>query len=391
MKILHLLSNHKWTERSELVVDLACAQKSLGLNVRLVCGERAGTNPLDVAYHARQKGLDDIITLPEMGKHLRLSTTLQGARKIRDIILSKTPDVIHCHMLNAHLLVGLASKNLKPEPLLIRTIYNPDGLGRDLRSRWCHRRATHGFIVVSEKARLSALAQAIPERAIEVIAPGIDSKRFSPNRELKQNLASLPPDGCFVAGAVSRIRKARRLDVILETVNELHHSYPGLRLLLVGRGRPGAFEEVIETPALKMGIRDKVIDVGYCLGDDLVAAYRRMHVLLYAVPGTDKTCRTVREALACGVPVIAPKIGFLPELIENGKNGYLVALSPKNFATALKNLMDSPDTLKSLSRGALETAQKKFAMQTRAEKTFEFYQRLMKDDALRPGPQKSSS
>ncbi len=391
MKILHLLSNHKWTECSELAVDLACAQKSLGADVCLVCGKLEGTNPLDVAYHARQKGIDDIIALPEMSKHLRITTTLQGVKKIRDIILSKTPDVIHCHMLNAHLLTGLAIKNLKTRPLLIRTIYDPEGLGRDLRSRWCRRRATHGFIVVSEKARLSALAQNVPAGAVEVIAPGIDTNRFSPNRELKHSLALTPLEGCFAAGVVSRIRKARRLDVSLKAINELHCSYPGLRLLLVGRGRPGAFEKVIEAPALKMGIRDKIVDVGYCLGDDLVAAYRRMDVLLYAVPGTDKTCRTVREALACGVPVIASRIGFLPELIEDGKNGYLVDLSSNGFAAALKRLMDSPDTLKKLSRQALTKAQERFDLRTQAEKTFQFYKRLMKDDATGPVPQKSSS
>ncbi len=377
MKIIHLLSNWKWTERSELVIDLALSQHNIGEKVWLVCGQAPpenGSAP-DVSFCARQKGFNNIIVLPEMTKHLQLSSILRKGGNIREFIYDIKPDVIHCHMRNAHLLAGLAcGKN--NDFLWIRSVYNPDQLGHDFRSRWCYRNFTHGIIVVREKARQSALSQSFPSEKIKIIQPGVDLERFSPTRKLTGKTDFGPLQECFVAGVVSRIRKTRRLDIPLKALQILQDRYPRLRLLLVGHGRPGAFEKVIESPAAALGVRDKIIYAGYCRGDDLVAAYRHMRVLLYPMPGSDKTCRTVREALAAGLPVIAPDMGFLPELISNGQNGYLVDQSPEGFALTLEKLMNSPDTLKENSRQALVSAQKNFDLRLQAEKTVEFYTRL---------------
>lgn len=381
MKIFHLLSNWKWTERSELVVDLALSQSKLGEKVWLLCGQAPpenGSQP-DVAFYARQKGLHNIIILPEMTKHLRVFSAFRGAKKIREIISGIGPDIIHCHMRNAHLLAGLVFDKSN-DVIWIRSVYNPDHLKWDLRSRWCYRNFTQGLIVVREKVRQTALSRSFPLEKIEVIQPGIDLQRFSPFRKLIGRADLELPQDCFVAGVVSRIRKTRRLDIPLNVIHRLQDQYPRLRLLLVGRGRPGAFEKVIEKPAAKLGIRDKIIRAGYCRDDGLVSAYRHMQVLLYPMPGSDKTCRTVREALAAGVPVIAPDMGFLPELIRDGQNGYLVNQSPEGFALALKQLMDSPDTLEEISGQALVSTQERFNWRHLAEKSLQFYEGLRSDN-----------
>ncbi len=374
MKICHLLSNWKWTERSELVIDLALAQSNLGEKVWVVCGQAPpeSESKADVAFHARQKGINNIIALPEMTKHLKILHAFRGAKKLRKIISTIEPDVIHCHMRNAHLLAGLMSKKSN-NSIWVRSIYNPDQVDWDFRSRWCYRNFTHGLIMVREKVRQSALSRSFPLEKIEVIRPGVDLERFSPSRKLNAKTDFAALQGCFVAGVVTRIRKTRRLDIALNVLHRLQDQYPRLRLLLVGRGRPGAFEKVIEKPAAELGIRDKITRAGYCRDDDLVAAYRHMQVLLYPMPGSDKTCRTVREALAAGVPVIAPDMDFLPELIRNGRNGYLVHQSPEGFISALKKLMDSPDTLKKISRQALASAQKSFNWEHLAKKSIQFY------------------
>lgn len=384
MKILHFLSNWKWTERSELVADLALAQQRLGETVTLVCGQTPAANSgaSDVVTNSRQKGLTDVIALPEMSKHWNALHTLRSMKVIRRLVAEKQPDVIHCHMRNDHFLAGLAHRN-QPSPLLVRSAYHPEYLGRDWRSRWCYRRATAGLIVVGETVRKSAVASGVAPDKIVVVEPGVDLERFSPDRVLpEENAVSRLKDqldGCFVAGVVSRIRSTRRLDIPLEAIHRLHHEYPQLKLLLVGHGRPGAYEEVVEEPARHMGLSDIVVRAGYCRGDDLVAAYRRMHVLLYPMPGTDKTCRTVREALGCGTPVIAADMGFLPELVRDGKNGYLVDQDAAAFAGAMKNMLDSSEKQAALSQGALSLARERFFLPHQAETVLSFYKRIMKN------------
>jgi len=374
MKIIHLLSNWKWTERSELAIDLAVSQSRLGEDVWLVCGQAPPDigSVTDVSFNARQKGLDHVIELPEMTKHSRIFSIFRGGRKLRKIIDRVKPDVIHCHMRNAHLLAGLASERNDRIPC-VRSAYDPDQLGRDFRSRWCYRNYTRGIIVVTDKAGQSASSQSFPSGKVTVMQPGIDLERFSPARPLAGSKDFGISDDCFVAGIVSRIRQTRRIDIPLHVLERLSGRYPRLKLLIVGRGRPGAVEKVVERPADDLGVRDRILLAGYCAGDDLVAAFRHMQVLLYPMPGTDKTCRTVREALAAGVPVIAPDMGFLPELIQNGRNGYLVDQSPEGFASALRKLMDSPESLKEMSDGALASAQERFSWQHLAKESLEFY------------------
>jgi glycosyltransferase involved in cell wall biosynthesis len=168
------------------------------------------------------------------------------------------------------------------------------------------------------------------------------------------------------------------LDISLKAIHTLAKIHPQLQMLLVGRGREGAVEMVVETPAREMDILDKIVKAGYCEGDRLVAAYRAMDVLVYASPGSDKSCRTVREAMAAGIPVIAPAIGFLPELIEDHATGRLMALSGESLAKILDELIQDEVKLREMGINSLKTALTRFSPLLQAERTLNFYQELLK-------------
>lgn len=376
MKILHLLSNRRWTERSEPAVDLALAERALGAEVTFVCGRSPKRSEHDVAFYARRKGLDPVVVL-EMPKHFRLFPAFRDVGKLRKLMASFNSDVIHCHMPNAHLLGSMAGGRAKP-PFVVRSCYDPDGPKNDLRSRFLYRRCTDGLVVISEAAKNKAIRRyGFPSDAILVAEPGIDLDRFSRDREISGGREDFGlKQGQFVIGVVTRIRETRRIDVALTAVRALAEEFPGLRLLLVGRGRKNAVEKVVKKPSLEMGIADRVILAGYCHNDRLVAAYRAMDVLVYPVPGTDKSCRTVREAMASGVPVIAPGIGFLPELIENHVNGRFMDLSPGSLAYILSGLIMDRGKLEAMARHASETAKQRFSTALQAERTLSFYRKL---------------
>jgi spore coat protein SA len=135
---------------------------------------------------------------------------------------------------------------------------------------------------------------------------------------------------------------------------------------------------VVEKPARELGIRDKLTLAGYCSGDRLVAAFRAMDVLLYPIPGSDQSCRTVREAMAAGVPVVAPRIGFLPELVEDRVTGYLMNSASVELVLVLRELIQNRPELKQMGRRALERAVRRFPPALQAEKVLSFYQRLLR-------------
>jgi glycosyltransferase involved in cell wall biosynthesis len=378
LKILHLLSNWKWTEISEPAADLALAQKKLGAEVEFVCGHGRGKPPdRTVAYHARFKELGPVHVL-NMPKHFNIFSIFFDCIRLRPLLKRFQPTVIHCHKSNAHL-TGVLCRGAPKAPLIVRSSYDYAGPGQDILDKLLYKFGTDGLVVVNEKSRHAAIARnGFSSDCVQVAEPGIDLERFSPRRPISINrdFPGLKPDS-FVIGVVTRIRDSRRLDIPIKALSALAQAHPQLRMLLVGRGREGAVEAVVTKPAREMDIYDRIVMPGYCSGDHLVAAYRAMDVLVYPTPGSDKSCRTVREAMAAGIPVIAPVIGFLPELIEDNVTGRLMDLSWESLAKILEECIQDKAKLGEMGRQALECATRRFAPDLQARETLDFYRRLL--------------
>ncbi len=378
LKILHLLSNWKWTEISEPAVDLALAQKKLGADIEFVCGRGpADRSKRRVDYNARLKKLDPIHVL-EMPKHFRVLPACKDYANLRPLLKRFQPHVIHCHKSNAHLM-GFLSRGISKPPVIVRSCYDSDGPQQGFRSRLLYKLGTEGMVVINDQSKQVAIARnRLSPETVQVIEPGIDLDRFSPQRKISEDQHSfgVKPDS-FVIGVVSRIRDSRRLDIPLKAIEALAKVFPQLQLLLVGRGREGAVEMVVEKPAREMDILDRIVMAGYCEGDRLVAAYRAMDVLVYASPGSDKSCRTVREAMAAGIPVIAIGAGFLPELIEDRITGRLMELSWESLARILEELIQNEVKLREMGQRSLNTSIQRFSPMLQAERTLDFYQKLL--------------
>ena len=119
MVVLHLLSNWKWTERSEPSALLARAQQVAGLQVHFVCDRAPEGVEGTVPDRVRAMGLHVVpIGLP---KHLHIGTLRYSIRELREQIERLNPDVIHCHMPGAHIYAALACRRLKAA--LINKLY----------------------------------------------------------------------------------------------------------------------------------------------------------------------------------------------------------------------------------------------------------------------------
>ena len=115
----------------------------------------------------------------------------------------------------------------------------------------------------------------------------------------------------------------------------MRKEFPRVKFLLIGS--IGSYQKVLKEEIEKLGISDSVIFIGYRDGDySQVLALLDMEVFL--VPGSDGSCRAVLEALAMAKPVVSAKVGPIPEIMKNGREGILV---------------NNPDAIDSLARAII--------------------------------------
>ena len=179
-----------------------------------------------------------------------------------------------------------------------------------------------------------------------------------------------------VVGAVGRLCPSKGLEVLLRAAAILRPHHPELRILLVGdapRGSGHAAE--LSRLAAKLGLGGAVVFCGY-----VPEAERGMADLdVLAVCSAAEPCGLVSlEAMTRGVPVVATTTGGSPELVRDGREGYLVNPGdPTALAARLDRLLRDPELRSELGRRGQERVRRHFALAGMLDATEDLYHRLL--------------
>lgn len=169
-------------------------------------------------------------------------------------------------------------------------------------------------LVNSQAVRRELLARGLPVRRIEVLPNGVDPEVFRP-------AADWPSDGGYVL-FVGRLVAQKGVENLLRAFGAVLRRCPESRLVLAGDGE---LELYLGRVARHLGFPDRVQFVGWQTGAALVELYQRARVVV--IPSLYEPFGLVAlEAMACGRPVVASRIGGLEEVLGDGVEGYLVEL-----------------------------------------------------------------
>ncbi len=372
---LHLFANHKVTGPAELALETARALARTGqVRARFLSSTVSKTRHRDrwLQLLARERGVLEPVELDglRLAKHLSFSA-LKDVRRLTSYLDEHPHDIIHCHLPNDHLLAAWAVARTARRDPIVRTLYDGEAPPPSWRTRRTLGRAAAVICLSREAARGLREQHGLAAEKVHALDAPIDTARFDPARGVKAKRAALGiPDDAFCLGIVARMQTHRRFEVLLEAIKRARAEK--LRLLIVGRGTNQ--ETVAKGPVRDLGLEDRVVFSGYQAGEDYVATLACMDAKVVLVPGSDGSCRAVREALAMGVPVVAARRGILPELVKDGETGRVVEDEAEPLARAIDELASDRARLRALSVRAREDAVSRFSLETFARSLLAIYE-----------------
>ncbi len=237
------------------------------------------------------------------------------------------------------------------------------------------RRMTTGYLVNSNVIkRLLTEAENIPSEKIEVIYNGVETSVFSSKSEdmkLGSRRALGIPDGCPVVAIVANLRPIKAIDVFLRASAIVAARYSDARFLIAGEGPE---RENLAALVRESGIEDRVVFLGKRDDISAILSISSVGVLSSRSEGLSNA---IIEYMAMGLPVVCTDVGGNPELVEDGRNGFLVPASDHAaMAKAILRILDSPELMKKMGKESFKKARDMFGLDGYIRRTEEYYLRL---------------
>ena len=376
MKVLHLFSNAKWTGPAEPALNLCLALRDRGVDADFACTPDAGASINKVAETARDRGLEPILRF-HLSKHRHPVKNALDRGALAGLLRQARYDLVHCHLDNDHG-IALAPARKCGVPV-VRSSY--EGLGFEKTRRRRRLLAGTAGLIEPSMPALTHDEQAFgfPRERMRVIPNAVDVERFDPAREVPDARRWLGiPHDAFVVGIVARLQPHRHYEDFFRAVRLLADGHCNVHAIVVGRGT--RHEAVGTRPVRQLGLEDIVHFPGFVDGENYVGMLKAFDVNVLLVPGSDGTCRAVREAMAMAKPAVVANRGMLDEIVDDGVNGIVCDGSPKALADALAALAASRQYARRMGRSAREKAVGTFALPVQARAVEAFYETVLSSE-----------
>ena len=371
MKVLHLFSNWKFTGPADPAMVLATALRETGVEISFAAG-RTPAEDRGVMELARERGLPLLEGL-QLRKHGQPLPWIHDVRALRRRLRRREFDLVHCHLPNDHAIAATAARGTGVP--VVRSLYELEPPARR-RERAAARRSSALLPPTDGAAR--RLRALLPDRGIEIVTvpPALDRARFPSTTDRSVREAWEIGAEEFVLGVVARMQRHRRFPELIEGFRQVAVEDAGIHLVILGRGTHQV--AVAHEPAARSGVEERIHFPGYIDPTEYPRALGSFDALLFLVPGSDGTCRAMREAQARGIPVIVSRRGLLPELILPGESGLLLEEdSPEAIAAAIRELRRDPALRDRLAEGAARHASRTFDPAEAAARVREIYGRCL--------------
>jgi len=330
----------------------------LGIDTRVLC--RPGSRIDEVA---RSRGLS-VVNLP-----FRNSFHPPSLAALRSLIGRAPPDAILSHSGHDANNVAVAARLGANRPVLLRARTYQHGLPH----AWTYNRLFDRTLVPSDEMRRLLLAHPrIDPSRIQVLRPGIDFAAIAARAALPlpeaivQAVAGLPSRR-LVHAAMLRPEKGHLL--MLDVVAALRGKYPDLAYVIAGEG---PMRETILARAAELGIADRVALLGMV---DNVPALMRDAALVVMPSLYEPLGMSQIEALSLDIPVLASRVGGIPETVSDGVTGLLAPADDRaGWIAALDRALAAPEQMQAMARAGNTDVRTRFGLTTNLDQLLDHIQ-----------------
>jgi len=372
------------------VAYLAAGLRTRGYDTTLVAGSLARGED-SMAFVADELGVG-VVRIDELGREISPLRDLMATLRLARLIRRERPEILHTHTAKAGTVGRVAAllAGRKGPPIVVHTFHGHvlRGYFGPLRSlffrlleRWLAGRTT-ALIAVSPQVRddLVALGVAPRERFV-VIRLGIAlDERVAGTRDGRlesRRYLGIPPDR-FAVGWIGRMTAVKRTDDVLVAFKRLRDGGVDACLCMVGDGPDRA---QLERRAHELGIVRETLFLGY--QEDVAPFYAAFDAL--ALPSSNEgTPVSAIEALAAGRPVVATRVGGVPDVVEEGEDGFLVDPGATDeLADRLAQLARDPALRERMGKAGRARVLPRYAVERLVDDVDRLYRSLLKDAATR--------
>ena len=374
LRVLHLAANRWWTGSADPIIQLVSGLRRRGHHVLL------GVTPGDrFEAKAREAG----VSLVE-GLSLRVRPSplplLRDLARLRALVRDERIDVVHAHHSHDHWLSVLIrprdADGLRPP--LMRTYHNVRSVKRSVAATALHRRTAVVF-AVSRQIEARCREVGLPAERVVWIPGAADLPRFDGSADGRAIRDEFKLAGAPVVVSVSRLAANRGHELLLAGFGRLLERMPEARLLLVGKGER---RDRLEQLVAELGLAHRVIFTGY-RDRDLPQVLAAADCFALMAAGSDESCRAALEAMAAARPVVARRVGALPETVVDGQTGLLVdGERAEDVAAAMATLLADPAKARAMGEAGRRRAETEFS----PERSVTIVERVYRDQITRRPP-----
>lgn len=366
LSILHIDAEKEWAGGEEQVFLLTHYLNARGHQTLLACPPGS-----ESARRGREDDFD-IRILP-----MRNSLDLAALVRLARLMLREKVDVVHFHTARAHKL-GVWAARFAKVPVVVVTRRMDYALGRHFITDILYRRLVDRVIAISKGVEKVLLTAGIPKEKVEVVVDGIDVDKFNPARsgdEMRRSLGI--PQDVPVVGINATLTQRKGHHYFLRAAREVIRELPRTHFLIAG---DGPLRGELEVLVRRLGLAGRVIFTGH--RDDVVDVLAAFDVLVltsvYEGLGV-----AILEGMAMGKPIVASRVGGIPESTREGVNGFLVP--PRDYqavADRIRQLLKDRSMAARMGKEGRKIVEEEFSSRVMARQNESVYYEVLRSKRI---------